>query len=238
VYESPPKIKNMPENQFFQSAISVNCVVFGFDGKDLKLLLIERELEPYEGYLSLPGGLVYPREDLHAAASKVLHSITGMNHVYRAQLKAFAATDRHPFGRVITVAYLCLLRYLKADLSESTFAKSTKWYDVANLPPLVFDHDKIMKVGVQRLRENIRSRPMAFELLNEKFTLPELQLLYEKILDKDLDKRNFRRKINYMDFLEDTNEIQKHKMYRPAKLYSFNRERYEDAVSKGYVFSL
>jgi len=228
----------MSESQFFQSAISVNCVVFGFDGKDLKLLLIERELEPYKGEWSLPGGLVYPREDLQAAASKVLFSITGMDHIYRAQLKAFAATDRHPFGRVITVAYLCLLRYVEADLTDSTFAKTTQWFKVDRRPDLVFDHERIISVAISRLRENIRSRPVAFELLNEKFTLPELQLLYEKVLDKDLDKRNFRRKISYMDFLEDTQEVQKQKMYRPAKLYRFNKENYEATQQEGYVFSL
>ncbi len=228
----------MSENQFFQSAISVNCVVFGFDGKELKLLLIERELEPYKGDWSLPGGLVYPREDLQAAASKVLHSITGMDSIYRAQLKAFAATDRHPFGRVITVAYLCLLRHVEADLTESTFAKTTQWFNVNRRPDLVFDHEKIVSAAVTRLRENIRSRPIAFELLNEKFTLPELQLLYEKVLGKSLDKRNFRRKISYMDFLQDTQEVQKQKMYRPAKLYRFNTELYQEAKQEGYVFSL
>ncbi len=225
-------------SKYFNSAISVNCVVFTYVEEKLKILLIRREFEPFKGLLALPGGLIYPNEDLQQAVSHIIESITGNKNVYKKQLQAFTDTKRHPSGRVVSIAYLALVNHQKAILKDSSFAISPDWFNILEKPQLVFDHDSIAETALQHLQSEIRNKPIIFELLDEKFTLPQLQTLYETILNISLDKRNFRRKLAYLDFIEDTEEMQKNPLYRPAKLYVFNKEKYNEFCEKGMVFSL
>ena len=226
------------ETKFFKIGLSVDNVIFGFDDGDLKVLLIERGEEPFIGKWALPGDLVYPTEGIESAASRVLNELTGLENVYLEQVKAFGAIDRHPIGRVITIAYYSLIKISSNQLKTSSFAKEAKWHSVNQVESLAFDHFKILKASYLMLKKSIRNRPVGFELLPPKFTLTELQHLYESVLEAELDKRNFRKKILSMGLLKDMNESQAGVAHRPAKLYSFDKEKYEMLMSEGFVFEL
>lgn len=227
--------------KFFKTAFSVDNVIFGFDNSNLKVLLISRALDPYKDHLALPGDLVYPNEDLETATGRVLTEMTGLNNVYLEQVKTFGAVDRHPLGRVITVAYFSLIKKEDINLvSTSDVAISADWHDVSEVlqGELAFDHKEILKACFNRLKETVRTRPIGFELLPEKFTLTELQQLYESILEKDLDKRNFRKKVLSTGVLRDLGEIQKGVSHRPARLYSFDSGEYEKMLKEGVGFQV
>ena len=225
-------------NNFFKSAFSVDNVIFGFDGGELKVLLIKRGAEPFQGKWALPGDLVYPNEDLDAAAARVLEELTGLKEVYLEQVKAFGAVNRHPLGRVITVAYYSLIKINKYSVTAASFAQKAKWHSISEVIDLAFDHDEILNACFSRLKQSVRSRPVGFELLPPKFTLTELQHLYEAVLETELDKRNFRKKILSMNLLVDLEETQEGVAHRPAKLYEFNQQRYEKLVNEGFSFEL
>ncbi|MCB0640470.1 MAG: NUDIX hydrolase [Phaeodactylibacter sp.] len=225
-------------NNFFKSAFSVDNVIFGFDDGDLKVLLIKRGAEPYKNKWALPGDLVYPNEDLDAAAGRILEELTGIRDVYLEQVKAFGAVDRHPMGRVITVAYYSLIKISKYEVTAASFAQKAKWHSIAEVGELAFDHNKILMACFERLKQRVRTRPLGFELLPRKFTLTELQHLYEAILETELDKRNFRKKILSMNLLLDLKETQEGVAHRPAKLYKFDKDRYEKLVEEGLNFEL
>ena len=225
-------------NNFFKSAFSVDNVIFGFDGGELKVLLIKRGAEPFQGKWALPGDLVYPNEDLDAAAARVLEELTGLKEVYLEQVKAFGAVNRHPLGRVITVAYYSLIKINKYSVTAASFAQKAKWHSISEVKNLAFDHDEILNACFSRLKQSVRSRPVGFELLPPKFTLTELQHLYEAVLETELDKRNFRKKILSMNLLVDLEETQEGVAHRPAKLYEFNQQRYEKLVNEGFSFEL
>ncbi|MBK8192365.1 MAG: NUDIX hydrolase [Lewinellaceae bacterium] len=234
---------------FFKSAFSVDNVIFGFDGGDLKVLLIQRGAAPYKGKWALPGDLVYPNEDLDTAAERVLEQLTGLRGVYLEQVKAFGAVDRHPLGRVITIAYFSLIKISDYTVTPASFAQSAKWHAVNKVVELAFDHNEILDSCLRRLRRKVRMTPIGFELLPPKFTLTELQHLYEAILiqpkdkkgkngNKGIDKRNFRKKILSTNLLHDLNEVQEGVAHRPAKLYQFDRSKYEQLVAEGYSFDI
>lgn len=225
---------------FFKSAFSVDNVIFGFDGGDLKVLLIQRGAAPYKGKWALPGDLVYPNEDLDTAAERVLEQLTGLRGVYLEQVKAFGAVSRHPLGRVITIAYFSLIKISDYAVTPASFAQSAKWHSVAQVGDLAFDHNEILDSCLKRLKRKVRMAPIGFELLPPKFTLTELQQLYESILapPKGIDKRNFRKKILSTNLLNDLNEVQEGVAHRPAKLYQFDREKYEQLVGDGYSFDI
>lgn len=225
-------------DNFFKSAFTVDNVIFGFDEGDLKVLLIKRGEEPYSGKWALPGYFVYPHEDLDAAAKRVLEELTGLRNVYLEQVKTFGTVDRHPFGRVITVAYFSLVKISDFTLQPASIALKARWHSVSKVKDLAFDHDKILEACFQRLKWLVRSRPVGFELLPPKFTLTELQHLYEAILETDLDKRNFRKKILSMDLLIDLDETQEGVAHRPARLYRFDRKKYEQFQAEGFSFEL
>lgn len=225
-------------NNFFKSAFSVDNIIFGFDEGDLKVLLIKRGAEPFKGMWALPGDLVYPNEDLDAAAARVLEELTGLRDVYLEQVNAFGAVNRHPLGRVITVAYYSLIRINKYKVTPASFAKKAQWHSISEVQELAFDHLEILVACFQRLKQQVRTRPLGFELLPPKFTLTELQHLYEAILETILDKRNFRKKILSMDLLIDLAETQEGVAHRPAKLYQFDKERYEKLKQEGLHFEL
>ena len=225
-------------NDFFKSAFTVDNVIFGFDEGDLKLLLIKRGEEPFENEWALPGHFVNSDEDLSTAAQRVLAELTGIKNVYLEQVRAFGAIDRHPMGRVITIAYFSLVKISDYQLTPASIAQKAKWHSIADVNGLPFDHDEILQACFAQLKRRVRIRPIGFELLPPKFTLTELQHLYEAILETQLDKRNFRKKILSMNLLVDLNETQEGVAHRPARLYQFDKEKYEKFVAEGFSFEL
>lgn len=225
-------------DSFFKSAFTVDNVIFGFDEGDLKVLLIKRGEEPYEGKWALPGYFVHKDEDLDTAAKRVLEELTGLRNVYLEQVRTFGEPGRHPMGRVITIAYFSLVKISAFNLQPASIALKARWHSVSQLGELAFDHHEILNSAFTRLKWGIRSRPVGFELLPRKFTLTELQHLYEAILEAELDKRNFRKKILSMDLLIDLNETQEGVAHRPARLYRFDPKRYEQFLDEGFSFEL
>ncbi|MBT8232432.1 MAG: NUDIX domain-containing protein, partial [Bacteroidia bacterium] len=196
------------QNEIYKSAFSVDNVIFGFEGQNLKVLLIRRKDEPFAGQWALPGDIVQPDRDLDEGALHVLNQLTGIENVYLEQVHTFGKVDRHPRGRVITVAYYSLIKISDVTIRAASFADKVEWKEIRKIESLAFDHFEIMHACLKRLRLNIKLRPIGFELLPEKFTLTELQKLYESILEQDLDKRNFRKKILSMNILKSFNEMQ------------------------------
>ena len=225
---------------FFKTAVTVDNVIFGFDESDLKVLLIKRGTEPYTGLWALPGDFIYAEENIDTAAARVLHELTGMENVYLEQVRTFGAVGRHPLGRVLTVAYFSLVKTSNYQVSPASFAQKAEWVTISELrsSKIAFDHNEILEACFNALQQRVRVRPIGFELLPPKFTLTELQHLYQAILEEDLDKRNFRKKIMSMDFIVDLNESQAGVAHRPARLYEFDKSKYERFLSKGFNFEL
>ncbi|RPI73785.1 MAG: NUDIX hydrolase [Desulfobacteraceae bacterium] len=219
-------------------AVTVDCVVFGFDENDLKVLLIQRKYEPFRGVWALPGGFVHLEENLEQAAARELWEETGIKGCFLEQLYTFGRPDRDPRDRVITVAYYALINLNDYPVQADSDAIRVAWFAMDDIPKLAFDHEEILKTAQQRLKGKITYQPIGFELLPDKFTLTQLQRLYEIILATGLDKRNFRRKLLAMGFLEETNEIQTDVAHRAARLYRFNKVRYEQVRQNGFNFEL
>ena len=218
---------NYSYDQHEKFHIALDCIIFGFDRKDLKLLLIKRNFEPKKGQWSLMGGFLQPDESLDEAASRILHNLTGLNDIYLEQLKGFGKVDRDPVDRTISIAYYALINIHDHDeklLSEH----SAKWFQIDELPDLIFDHEEMVNLAKARLKQKASNQPVGFELLPDTFTLPELQQLYEAIYETSLDKRNFRRRILSMDVLEKTDKKQMKYSKKGAYLYKFDEEKYYD----------
>lgn len=228
----------MSENSFFKSVFSIDNVIFGFDDSDLKVLLVKRGEEPFKDHWALPGDLVHPTENLQDAAERVLRELTGISDVYLEQVHTFGDVNRHPLGRVITIAYYSLVTVANFQVVPSSWAETAQWHSVSQVSGLGFDHDEILQACISRLQQQVRIRPVGFELLPRRFTLTELQHLYEAVLDTELDKRNFRKKILSMNLLIDLNETQEGVAHRPAKLYEFDQKKYEQFKSEGFNFEL
>lgn len=219
-------------------AVTVDCVVFGFDEADLKLLLIQRKAKPFIGSWALPGGFVNPQEDLEEAARRELKEETGLTHLYLEQLYSFGAPKRDPRERVISVAHYALVKLADHQVRAASDADEVAWFPVVELPALAFDHEKIVEVALKRLKAKVRYEPIGFELLPAKFTLGELQRLYETVLEQSVDKRNFRKKILTMDLLEPLDEYQQDVAHRAAQYYRFNSARYDQLKKSGFNFEL
>lgn len=219
-------------------AVTVDCVVFGYDDTDLKLLLIRRSAEPHKRHWALPGGFVEMTESLDEAARRELTEETGLGKLYLEQLYTFGDPDRDSRERVISVAYYALLKLSNHTVRAATDAAEVAWFPVAELPKLAFDHERIVETALKRLKAKVRYEPIGFELLPEKFTLGELQRLYETVLEQPLDKRNFRKKITGMELLEPLDEYQQDVAHRAAQFYRFNRQRYEQLKKRGFNFEL
>lgn len=239
--------------------VSVDCVIFGFDFEELKVLLIERGRPPApDGKLppkeyALPGDLIHNNENLDEAAQRVLSELTGLDNIFLEQFQVFGDPDRvrreydawwlkstrsDPVARVITVAYFSLVKLNDYKPQPSSFANNAVWTPVAEVPRLGFDHNLILDKALNTLKNKIVNRPIGFELLPLKFTMSQLQRVYENILGIALDKRNFRRKIFNMDVLEALDEKQKGVPHKPARLYKFNKERYEELLNSDLVFAV
>lgn len=202
-------------------AVTVDIVLFTIMDEDLKVLLVQRRVEPYEGFWSLPGGFVRMEESLEEAALRKLKEKTNVDEVYLEQLYTFGNIDRDPRARVITIAYYALVSSERFTLKPSEAVSDVNWHSIYDLPELAFDHQIIMDYALQRLRNKLGYTTVGSQLLPEKFTLPELCRIYEVILDRPIDKRNFRKKIAFMDVLEDTEETTQKFSKKPAKLYRF-----------------
>jgi 8-oxo-dGTP diphosphatase len=219
-------------------ALTVDCVVFGLADTELKVLLIERSLPPFQGCWALPGGFVELAESLEAAALRELQEETGITQVFLEQLYTFGAVDRDPRERVVSVVYYALVNLSEHRVQAASDARRAEWFAVANIPTLAFDHDQVLEVALARLKGKVRYEPIGFELLPQKFTLTQLQHLYEMILGIALDKRNFRKRILSMDLLVALEEMQKDVSHRAARLYQFDEQKYQTLKQKGFNFEL
>jgi ADP-ribose pyrophosphatase YjhB (NUDIX family) len=217
--------------------VAVDCIIFGFDDEKLKILLIRRNFEPCKGQWSLMGGFLQQNENLDESAQRILTQLTGIHDVYLEQLYTYGEVHRDPAARVLSTAFYALIKIDgndKARLDKHHAA----WFDMDNIPDLVFDHSQMVDKAMKRLKRRSKIQPIGFELLPDKFTIPQLQNLYEAIYQKELDKRNFRRKILTMDFLDRLEEKDKGSSKKGAYLYKFNEEKYNYLVSKGYHFEV
>ena len=213
--------------------ISVDCVIFGFDENELKVLLIKSDLSQYKGKWSLLGDLINSQEDIEQAAYRVLKERTGMEDVYLEQVKAFGEVIRHPAARVITIAYCSLLNVHHYEFS--ILDNELHWHSLSSVQEMAFDHKQILDVCYAWLQKRVQEHPLGFSLLPKTFSLRELQNLYEAITDAKLDRRNFRKKFFSMDLLIDTGDYETDVSHRPGKLYRFNYEKYEQKERKKWL---
>lgn len=219
-------------------ALTTDCIIFGFDEVELKVLLIERGIEPFKGQWAFPGGFVHMDETAEEGAKRELLEETGLKDVFIEQLYTFSDKDRDPRGRTVSVAYYALVNLNEHAAIAGDDAAKAQWFSVNNIPPLAFDHEQIFRMAMYRLKGKIRYQPIGFELLPEKFTLRDLQHLYEVILEIKLDKRNFRKKIQKMDLLIELDEKQENVAHKAAKLHKFNKTKYEELSKKGFNFEI
>ncbi len=224
--------------EYPRPALTVDCVVFGIDEEDLKVLLIKRGLEPFEGSWALPGGFVQMEESLPDAARRELQEETGLDRVFLEQLFTFGEVARDPRGRVVSVAYYALVRLLDHKVQAATDAQDASWFPVWDTPTLAFDHSRILQMALERLKGKVRYVPIGFELLPRKFTLSQLQRLYSMVLERELDRRNFRKKILSMDILDELDEVERDVAHRAARLYRFNERKYKKLVKAGFDFQI
>ncbi len=205
--------------------VAVDCIIFGFDGQALKLLLVKRHIEPEKGKWSLMGGFVQPDESFDNAAARVLHKLTGLENVYMEQLCAFGNPGRDPIERTVSVAFFSLIDINKY-IQQISHEYHAEWFPVKEIPPVIFDHSQMIEMAKDKLRTKAAFHPILFELLPEKFTLPQLQSLYEGIYDASLDKRNFSRKILSTSLLVKQKDKEKETSKRGAFYYKLDRKKY------------
>jgi 8-oxo-dGTP diphosphatase len=219
--------------------VAVDCIIFGYDilEKEIKLLLVKRSFDPARGKWSLAGGFVDKDESLDIAACRVLSSLTGLRDVYLKQLHCYGNIDRDPGARVISVAYWALIKIKDID-QELTKRNGAHWQSLNRLPKLIFDHQQMVERALSELRMQIKIKPAGFELLPEKFTLVQMLDLYEAIYQRNIDKRNFRKKILSMDILEKLDEKEKETSKKGAYYYRFIKERYKKLIRNGFYFNL
>ena len=207
--------------------VSVDCIIFGFDDGKLKVLIGRRQMDPGRGEWSLYGGFVAADEGLDEAASRTVKELTGLNNLYMRQVGAFGKTDRDPGERVISIAYYALIN-VKDYNERLRLEHGVEWMDVNHLPMLYSDHNEMVCKARKLMRQKLRTEPVGFRLLPNLFTLTQLQRLYEAVNGEDLDKRNFRKRIKEMDFIEKTELIDKSGSKRGAFLYRFNKKAYNE----------
>jgi 8-oxo-dGTP diphosphatase len=218
--------------------LSVDCVIFGFEEVKLKVLLIKRSIEPSIGMWALPGGFIRYNEDIEHASSRILSERSGVKGLYMQQLGAFGDVNRFPDRRVITLVYYAFVKPGQYNVNAGPDASDARWSDVNSLPKLPFDHLKIIETALARLRRDVKYKPIGFNLLPDKFPLLRLQELYEAIYGVKFDKPNFRRKIMKMNLLIELNEKQTGVAHRSARLYKFDKTRYDGLTEKGFIFEM
>lgn len=220
------------------STISADCVIFGFEQSRLEVLLVKRAIEPEEGAWALPGGFVKLDERIYEAAVRVLHETTGVGNLYLEDFGVFDDVHRYPLWRVITHGYFALISPENYALHSGIDTSAVQWFPLDEVPTLPFDHTFILAMALEKLRARVRYRPIGFELLPGKFTLPQLQTLYECILGKKLDKRNFRKKVMSMNLVKKLKEKDKNNTRRAAYLNKFDKKNYDRLKRGGFIFDL
>ncbi|MDX1762286.1 MAG: NUDIX domain-containing protein [Christiangramia sp.] len=217
--------------------VATDCIIFGFQEGKLKLLVFRRRVEPLRGEWSLIGSFVRLDEDLEVAGRRVLKETTGLENVYMQQLRSYGKKDRDPGYRCISIAQYALIRI--DDYDEKLVEEhGAKWFEIDHLPLLILDHNQMVHDALMQLKLNARYKPIGFELLSEKFTIPQLQALYEAIYQRELDARNFRKKVLSLNVLEKLDEKDKSGSKRGAFLYKFNYENYQKLLKSGYNFEI
>lgn len=229
--------RTVPKNeQSAMNAITIDCVIFGFDKGSLEVLLVQHGEGISKGKWGLPGGWIYKKESTDDAAHRLLNELTGLDNIYLEQLKAFGDPDRFPLRRVITIGYYALVKREDYNIKAGFTASDAKWYKINSIPDLIYDHNEILAYSLKHLRNKVRQTPIGFNLLPEKFTLLQLMRLYEEILGIEMDKPNFRRKILHMKLLAPLDEKQQDVSHRAAQLYKFDPEIYTKLTEKGFNF--
>ena len=213
-------------------AVTTDCVIFGFDGSELQVLLIERGIEPFKGKWAFPGGFLNMDETAGEGAMRELKEETGLENAYIEQFNTYSEPGRDPRERVITIAHYALVRIQEVKGGDD--AAKARWFPIDEVPQLAFDHDKILRDAMRKLRERIHFEPIGFELLPEKFTMRDLQILYESILGVKFDRRNFAKKMMHYELLNQLDETVRPTAKRDALLYSFNKDNYELFKKKGF----
>ena len=215
--------------------VSVDCIIFGFEGKHLKGLFIKRGFEPQKDKWSLMGGFVDKEESVDDAAARILDQLTGLTDIYMEQLHCFGAVNRDPGGRVISIAYFALIKI--DDYSEELMkTHNARWFELSKVPGLIFDHKQMVKLARERLQQKVANHPIGFALLPDKFTLPQLQNLYEAVYETPLDKRNFTRKVLSLGILNKLKEKEKESSKKGAFYYTFDKAKYKRLEHEGVRF--
>lgn len=219
--------------------VAVDSIIFGYDegGRELKVLLLKRNFQPAKGEWSLMGGFLKNNEAVDEAAKRILNQLTGLSDVYMEQLYTFGEVERDPGSRIISVAYFALIKINASDL-ELVKNHGATWVPISSMPLLIFDHLAMVNRALKKLQIRARTQPIGFELLPDKFTIPQLQGLYEAIYNKPIDKRNFRRKLLSMDLLEKQEEKEKESSRKGAWYYRFDQNKYKDLLNRGFNFEL
>jgi len=215
--------------------IGLDSIIFGFDNNSLKLLLIKRKFEPEQGKWSLMGGFLQENESVDQAAQRILNTLTGLSDVYLEQLTTYGELNRDTAGRVVSVAYYSLINTKMYD-NQKGEEHGAKWFDINEIPDLIFDHNEMVNRALKRLQRRTKTEPIGFELLPDKFTIPQLQHLYEAIQQRKLDKRNFRKKILSMGVLQKLEEKDKTSSKKGAFLHEFDEVTYLKLKSEGFLF--
>ncbi|PZU80711.1 MAG: DNA mismatch repair protein MutT [Chryseobacterium sp.] len=223
-------------SHFPRHLVAVDCIIFGFDGENLKILLVQRNFEPKMGEWSLMGGFIGNEETSDEAAHRVLNTLTGLENIYLEQLNSYTEIHREPTARIMSISYYALINIEKDIQINEKY--SAKWFDLKDRPDLIFDHNDMVKDAVLRLRRRATTRPIGFELLPKKFTMKDLQNLYEAIFDEKYDKRNFTNKINALDVLVKTAEKDMSSSKKGSFLYTFDEEKYNRKIAEGFMFRI
>ncbi len=221
--------------------VAADAIVFGYSKADgVSVLLIQRKYEPFKNSWAIPGGFVLENESLEEAVKRELLEETGIEVNYLEQLYTFGNPGRDPRQRIISVAYFGLVKTSQyRELKASTDAENAKWFSIKKIPSLAFDHKQILTVAIDRLRAKIRYQPIGFELLDKKFPFSDLEKLYMALLDKEINRRNFSKKILSFGFLEETGELSRPEgKGRPSKMYQFNQKRYKELLKEGFHFEI
>ena len=213
-------------------SVTTDCVIFGFDGSELNVLLVKRGVEPYKGRWAFPGGFLKMDENAETGARRELKEETGLYTAYMKQFHAFTEPGRDPRERVITIAYYALVKMTEVKGGDD--AEEAQWFPIGDVPSLAFDHDRILRTAQRELRKQIHFEPIGFELLAEKFTIRDLQNLYEAILDVKFDRRNFYNKMKKLELLVQLNETVRQSAKKDALLFSFNASKYAELKQKGF----
>lgn len=224
--------------EYERPALATDCVIFGFDGGELKLLLIEREREPFRHKWALPGGFVYMNETTEDSARRILLEKTGIKNMFVEQLYTFSELDRDPRERIVSVAYFALVNKHQYELIAGRDTVQAEWFELSKVPKLAFDHSRILRLAIERLKGKVSYQPIGFELLAEKFTLTQLQSLYEAILGISIDKRNFRKKILGMKLLKALDEKEQNVPRKAAQFFSFDKKAYKELTQRGFHFEI